>query len=529
MVRVCTSLFALLIVSIGFGQEPPKGMFTLGIPESIPARSAEVENYTSSIDFPPLLDWSTDGKFLLFNGGFEIYKMRRPNGQVSEVDRLSEYFGYFRLDPGQRRLVFQEQRAGNEDYEIFVHDLQEQTTLSLSTPGARSHSPRWSPDGSQLVYQSNQTKEDRIDLFIANPSGEEPFELLFTNIGDEGSILDWSAGRNQLLLCRTLCEYDKQLFLLDLDTKHAKPLLANQLELDFRSGYFLESQNAILLLSDQFGDHLNLVWYDLENQQSTPMTEFQWDIESFVINQEETWGAFVVNRDGVHQLYRISLFDHSIEAIPFAGPQGIIRDLRMHPIRPEVAFNYYGSTFRRIGVSCDLEKKNWKVWTTGKLNLRRGQVVEPEAFRYATHDGDSIPCMIYWPEISKRTSCPVWIDIHGGPEFQARPLYNPWYQYLTKRLGVAVVVPNIRGSSGYGKSFLRADDHFLRENAIRDVGALLDWIKDESRLDEEKTLIHGQSYGGYVAMASLLAYPDQIKAGINVVGMADLVSFLENT
>lgn len=529
MARIITLIVCWCFPFFSFGQRVPSGMFLLGVPDSIPARSSEVDAFASNIDFPPMLDWSEDGKYLLFNGGFEIYKMKRPNGQINEVEHLSEYFGYFRLSPDQTQLVFQEQKEGNEDYQIFLHDLVKKQTQAISPLGFRNHSPVWSPDGKALVYLSNQQKEDRIDLFLISIDDPESPQVIFENIGDDGLVLDWKSDGSQILLVKTLCEYEKELFLLDRQSGIPQQLFANQLEVDFRGGAFLESQQAVMVLSDQFGDHLNLVWVDLLNHQEIPLTNFSWDIESFVLNDAETWGAFVVNENGVHRLYRISLTDRSIEEIPFSGPPGIIRDLRMHPQKPEVAFNFYGSTFGRMGVSCDLAKKNWKIWTTEKLSLKREQVIEPIPFLYAGYDGEDIPAMVYWPEKSKQGLCPVWVDIHGGPEYQARPLYNPWYQYLCKRLGVAVVIPNIRGSSGYGKSYLRADDHFQREKAIEDVGALLDWINNQERLDGDRVLVHGQSYGGYIAMASLLAYPDQIKAGINVVGMADLVGFLENT
>ena len=137
-----------------------------------------------------------------------------------------------------------------------------------------------------------------------------------------------------------------------------------------------------------------------------------------------------------------------------------------------------------------------------------------------------IPAFIYR---AAGEASPVFIDIHGGPEYQIRPRFNAFYQYLVKELGITVIVPNIRGSNGYGKSYMQMDDGLKRERVIQDVGALLDWIELQDGLDENRVAIHGESYGGYVVLASLARYSDRINCGIDAFGISNWITYLERT
>jgi dipeptidyl aminopeptidase/acylaminoacyl peptidase len=138
-----------------------------------------------------------------------------------------------------------------------------------------------------------------------------------------------------------------------------------------------------------------------------------------------------------------------------------------------------------------------------------------------------IPAFIYKP--ARTGPYPVIIDIHGGPESQARPAFDPATQFLAGELGYAVITPNVRGSTGYGKSYSRLDDRLLREDSVRDIGALLDWIARQPDLDAGRVIVMGSSYGGYMTLAALAAYGPRLRGGVDVVGISDFVTFLENT
>jgi len=172
-------------------------------------------------------------------------------------------------------------------------------------------------------------------------------------------------------------------------------------------------------------------------------------------------------------------------------------------------------------------------WTTSEVGgLDSSAFRTPELIEFPTFDNDGesprqIPAWIYKPRGTG--PFPVVVSIHGGPEGQSRPSFSSTYQMWMDKLGVAVVIPNVRGSSGYGKSYLSLDNGFKREDSVRDIGALLDWITTQSDLDRERVAVFGGSYGGYMVLASAVHYSDKLKAAVDIVGISNFVTFLENT
>ena len=170
----------------------------------------------------------------------------------------------------------------------------------------------------------------------------------------------------------------------------------------------------------------------------------------------------------------------------------------------------------------------WTESETGGLDT--STFAKPQLIQYPTFDGRKIPAFIYRPPASQFPGRrPVLIEIHGGPEGQFRPGFLGRLNYLINDLGIVLVMPNVRGSSGYGKSYLRLDNGMLREGAVKDIGALLDWIAQQPDLDKDRVGVSGGSYGGFMSLAVQTTYNDRIKAGIDIVGISNFVTFLEHT
>jgi dipeptidyl aminopeptidase/acylaminoacyl peptidase len=180
-----------------------------------------------------------------------------------------------------------------------------------------------------------------------------------------------------------------------------------------------------------------------------------------------------------------------------------------------------------------LEYGSLERWTFSEVGgLDTEKFIEPTLVHFPTFDSDdggpeSIPAWLYKPE--GEGPFPVVISIHGGPESQSRPSFSSTYQMWLKNLGVAVLVPNVRGSSGYGKHYMGLDNGMLREDSVRDIGAALDWIAGREDLDQERVAVFGGSYGGYMVLASAVHYSDRLKAAVDIVGISSFVTFLENT
>jgi dipeptidyl aminopeptidase/acylaminoacyl peptidase len=260
-------------------------------------------------------------------------------------------------------------------------------------------------------------------------------------------------------------------------------------------------------------------------------------VTTFALSGDGKRGAFVTNEDGASRLYllntrtgRYSL----VEKIPI----GIISNLSFSPDNRHLAMDLSTAQTPSDVYVMKLSKKperassmvRWTISEVGGLDTRT--FVEPDLFHYPTFDmvGEqqrTVPAFLYMPESGKPH--PVIIYVHGGPESQYRPSFSSMFQMWVAELGAAVIAPNIRGSAGYDSEYLSLDDGDKREDAIRDIGALLDWIALQPELDANRVAIYGASYGGYAVLASAVHYSDRLKAGVDVVGISNFVTFLENT
>lgn len=210
-------------------------------------------------------------------------------------------------------------------------------------------------------------------------------------------------------------------------------------------------------------------------------------------------------------------------------------DVRFSPDGLHVGFALSAANSPSDIYSVDLEHQLVERWTTSEIGgLDASTFVTPELVRFPTFDKiggkpRTIPAFYYRPRPNGSAKAPVVIQIHGGPESQARPVFSADIQFLVNELGVAVLVPNVRGSDGYGRSYLQLDNGFKREDSVKDMGALLDWIATRPELDSKRVGVHGGSYGGYMVLASMTHYNDRLRAGIDVVGISNFLTFLEHT
>jgi dipeptidyl aminopeptidase/acylaminoacyl peptidase len=284
---------------------------------------------------------------------------------------------------------------------------------------------------------------------------------------------------------------------------------------------------------------MQLAWRSLEPG-SEPVfitADIPWDVEGGAMNEERTRGAFTVNAGGLSQLYLIDLETNDyapVDVIPtgLAGgmefsPDGTRLALTLNtPLTPSDSF------VLELGEGA-LEYGELERWTYSEVGgLDTSRFVEPELVHFPTFDSQEggpagIPAWVYKP--AGPGPFPVVVSIHGGPEAQARPSFSSSYQLMLAKLGVAVVVPNVRGSSGYGKDYMNLDNGFLREDSVKDIGALLDWIETQDDLDSYRVAVMGGSYGGYMVLASAVHYSDRLKAAVDIVGISSFVTFLENT
>jgi len=297
--------------------------------------------------------------------------------------------------------------------------------------------------------------------------------------------------------------------------------------------------NGFFYVTDVNGEFKQLAWKSLE-EGAEPVfitADIPWHIEGGAISDDRTRGAFTVNNNGFSQLYLLDLASYEYKAVD-SIPTGLIGGMEFSPDGDQLGMTLNTSQTPSDSFVLDLgdgalEYGELTRWTYSELGrLDTDTFILPELITFPTFDSgsggpDSIPAWLYKPEGAGPH--PVIISIHGGPESQSRPGFSSTYQMWIQKLGAAVIQPNVRGSDGYGKHYMSLDNGFKREDSVKDIGALLDWIATQPDLDENRVAVFGGSYGGYMVLASAVHYSDRLKAAVDIVGISNFVTFLENT
>ncbi|MDK2759770.1 MAG: alpha/beta fold hydrolase [Sphingopyxis sp.] len=510
----------------------PEALVTSGVPETVTATAPEnYGSYRNTVDFPPFLAWSENGNALLFNGGSVLYSMSQSDGPIEEVARLNGDAGDY-MSPTLDRFLTLEDSDGDENYRLSMHDLKGPNVVAITPAGTRSTGPLWRPDGRQFLYKSNQRDPAKTDLYIADVDRPTQGRLLLSDIGDEAVLQDWDVAGGRVLITKVISENRKPLYLLDLATGTLERLDQGQNDVAFPIARFVQDGKAIVTVSDKESEFLQLHHYDFASRRFQNLTPaLAQDIEEIAIAKGGRAIAFAANDNGRSQLHVLDMTRKTSRRIATVPP-GVLANLRFNPDGERVAFNLLGDVFRRKVFTYSFRNGQLDQWVAGSTPKSSVAFIAPETVSIrippaAGHDAYTIQGYLYRP--TGKAPAPVYVDIHGGPEYQVRPTFNRWHQYLLGELKIAVFVPNISGSNGYGKSFMMADDGIRRQRAIDDVGHILDWIGSRSELDSTRVALFGESYGGFTVLSALARFPERIRAGIDVVGIANLVTFLERT
>ncbi len=344
--------------------------------------------------------------------------------------------------------------------------------------------------------------------------------------------LHFSPDDRRLLLSHYKSSSESELWQLDLATGEKTQLMPRpgQRAASYWNSAYTPDGKGVVFTTDAAGEFHQLVHYDLATGSATVMSaHIPWDVADVVMNRKTGVIAIVTNEAGRGVL---RLFDSTKKReLPKPSlPEGLVSRIDWHDNGVDLGFNLQSA--RNPGDAYSLDAKTGVVtrWTETKVDgIDTATFREPEAIGWKSFDGLSITGFLYRPPTTHTGRRPVIINAHGGPEGQSRPGFLGRAHYFIEDLGVAMIFPNIRGSSGFGRTFLSLDDGVKREDSIRDIGALLDWIAAQPDLDPKRVMILGGSYGGYVTLAVATLYPDRIAGAIDVVGISNFVSFLERT
>jgi len=535
----CAAISALVLPALppsAFAQAPVAtrqvGTATLQNVPPIPADISEaVQRYQNS-RAAMFEDWLPDGSMLIatrFGATQQIHHVAAPGGARTQITFASEPIGSASVIPGTDRFVLSRDTGGDEWYQIYARGLTGEAT-QLTEPGTRNQGASFSKDGNLLVWAQATKGSAAYSLLGTNPTRPGTPRTLFQSDGAV-SPADISEDKSRLVFTRGISNRESQLFLLDLASGQATRIAPEAPAALYQDPRFLPGGRSLIAISDLNSDKRRLVEIDLASGTETVLTPgLEWNVESYDLTDDGRVLAYEINEDGFS---RVVVEDRvTRRALPQPDlPRGVLTALRFSPDGRRLALGLTNATSAGDVWSWDVEQAELTRWTKSELgDLDPAKLAEPELIRFESFDGLSVPAFVYRPTgIAPGTKTPVIIDIHGGPEAQTRPVWNYGAQYFADILGATVILPNVRGSDGYGTRYLNLDNAEKREDSVRDIGALLDWIGTQPGLDTGKVAVYGQSYGGYMSLAVMTHYSDRLVGGVERYGISDWVSFLNNT
>ena len=500
------------------------------VPESIFRQLARYQNVRGA----GFADWAPDGRGILirtrFADSIQLHRVYQRGGRREQITFFDEPVrGRFVPEDQSGSLLVTLSRGGNENYQIYRVDRSKFTTTLLTDGKSRNSLGPVSDDGRRMIVSNNRRNGRDIDLYVADARTPNRQKLIFKTSGQRWFAADWSRDEKTLLIGRYVSINESYMALLDLKTgqrtdlplRGEKPAAIGGLE-------FSPDAKSVYLTSDVRGEFHELARLDLASGKFTWLTgDIRWDVNAVLVDEKTGTVVFTVNEDGASRLYAIE----NGKRRHIETPLGIISSLNFSPDGEHLGMTLSRPDAPSDAYSLRLADGKLTRWTYSEVGgLDTSAFVTPVRMKYKSFDGRQIPAYYFKPPgASKKKPAAVLIRIHGGPESQYRPYFSSSTQYYVGQMGLAVIAPNVRGSAGYGKTYLKLDNGVLREDSVRDIGALLDWIAEQPELDASRVAVSGGSYGGYMVLASLTHFPERIKAGIDIVGIANFITFLEKT
>lgn len=480
-------------------------------------------------------DWLPDGSMLVttrFGQTGQLHRVAAPGAERFQLTFFDEPIAAAAAIPGSDNgYVFSKDTGGDEYYQLYQAGLTG-PERAFTTPGSRNQSLVFAKDGQTLAWAEvgKGDPDYRIRLAAIGKDRQIQPGLSLKTTGAT-TPMDISADGRQLLLARYVSAASSRLFLW-------KPAGGGAIEeinpsdkpVAYDAGVFGPDGKTILVISDQDYEFRRLVEINLSTGKITPLTagDLAWDVEAFALSPDGRLLAYSINEGGRSRVILRELRGRRSLRQPTL-PVGVLTGLKFSPDSRTLAIGLNPATSPADVWTWDVGEEALTRWTTSESGgLDPASMVDPSLIEVRSFDGLQVPAWVYRPR-GKTGAAPVIIDIHGGPESQDRPGFNTRRQYWVNALGAAVIAPNVRGSDGYGKTYLALDNGPKRQDSVKDIGALLDWIATQPDLDAKRVVVYGGSYGGFMVLASLAAFSDRLAGAIDIVGISSFTTFLQNT
>jgi dipeptidyl aminopeptidase/acylaminoacyl peptidase len=515
---------------------PGANLVVEGIPAVPAALAQEVKRYTEarSTGFG---GWHPEKLEMLIGTRFgntaQIHQVTSPLGMRRQLTFFDEPVSSLGYDPVDGAFfLFSWDSGGSEFRQIYRHDFAtgEHTLL---TDGGRSQNGgvAWSTAGERIVYASTRRNGADRDLYIMDPRDPATDRLLLEVKGGGWGAGDWSPDDRALLVYEYVSVNESHLWLLDVTTGELTELTPRSAQgVAYGGAAFAKDGKGVYLTTDRDAEFKRLAYLDL----ATGETRFfdlglASDVSGLALSDDGRHLIFETSEAGLSRLYLMELAGYTFR--PLGGlPAGVFGGVSWHRDNRHVAVTVNSARSPSDIHVLDIADGKLTRWTESELGgIVADQLNEPELIRWSSFDGLDITGFYYRPAAKFTGKRPVIINIHGGPEGQSLPVFLGRSIYYLNELGVAIIYPNVRGSTGFGKTFVALDNGFKREDSVKDIGLLLDWIAQQPDLDAGRVMVTGGSYGGYMTLAVAIHYKDRIRCALNVVGISNFVTFLQNT
>jgi len=540
MKRFLRILVVLSVAILAFPQSsdivPGDNLVVEGVPK-IPASLAETVEPYSNFRGAYLDSWDPVKREMLISTRFadtnQIHVVKMPGGARTQLTFYPDRVARAEYSPARDDyFVFAKDVGGDEFFQLYRYDVASGDVTLLTDGKSRNTGAVWSYAGDKVVYGSTRRTGDDVDLWEVEPANPKSDHILAQLQGGGWQALDWSPDGQKILVLEEISANESYLWLMDSKSGE-KSLLTpkgGSVKIAYSYGLFSKDGKGIYVTTDKDSEFQRLAYIDLATKEHTYLTtNIPWDVDELALSYDGKTIAYVANEDGFGVLHLLDTKTRKERPVPVL-PKGVITGISWHKNNRDLGFNISSARSSSDVYSLDAQTGKVERWTfseTGGLNT--SALPEPELVHWKSFDGRMISGFLYRPPARFTGKRPVIVNIHGGPEAQFRPGFLGRNNYYLNELGVAIVFPNVRGSNGYGKTFLTLDNGSKREDSYKDIGALLDWIKTRPELDGDRVMVTGGSYGGHMTLAVATYYPDKIRCAVDVVGMSSLVTFLEHT
>jgi dipeptidyl aminopeptidase/acylaminoacyl peptidase len=529
--------------------QPNANLVVQGIPPIPLSLVARVEKYT---DFRGhgFVEWHPQRREMLVahrKAGGNTAQLFRVSAPMAEPEQLTDFADPVTSASYEPRdgkyIVFERSTGGSEADQIYRLDLESRQVALLSEPSERHQIEGWLHHGSQLLISSvplDRTAQGGTratvtqSLTLVDPAKPTARRRLAELPGTGWGVGGVSWDDKQIALSRYISANESQIWLLHIATgklTQVLPAPGSKERAVYLVGGFKRDNTGLFLLSDRDGEFNEAMFYRFATRRLTPITRhIPWDVAGAAVTEDGALIALRMNIDGRDEL---RLFDgRSFKELPAPKvPPGGVIAAAFHRKAGELAFAMSSAKGPSQVFTLNPRTGQTEQWTRGYAppGIDMAGFVEQQIVRWRSFDGRTISGLLTLPPARFTGRRPVLISIHGGPEAQSKIGFMGRWNYHLNELGIAIVEPNVRGSRGYGKTFLALDNGTKREDSVRDIGALLDWIATQPQLDPSRVLVSGGSYGGYMTLAVSTHYADRIAGAIDVVGISNFVTFLQNT